>query len=149
MQIDERFFNRVSTFRVEYKSGNDWKTLFEDKNIGIAYEKDFPPVTAQFVRLHTLDGYGIGGPTIWEFSVGTVKNGTAWLNLPCTYGLWETTKPVDIRLVKGDQTIWFFAPFQRGVTLKSFTLKPKGSSAPAYVSKQKDRKPEDTAEDPE
>jgi hypothetical protein len=126
--IDERFFNRVSRFKVEYKDGMEWKPLFEDTNIGIAYAKDFPTVKAQNVRLSTLDGRERGGPTIWEFSVGTVRNGTAWINLPCTYGLWENTKPVDIRLVKGAQTIWFFAPFQRGISLKSFDLRAKKSS---------------------
>jgi hypothetical protein len=35
---------------------------------------------------------------------------------------------VDIRLVKGAQTIWFFAPFQRGVSLKSFDLRAKGTT---------------------
>ena len=130
-QIDERFFNRISKFKVEYKAGTEWKTLFEDTNIGIAYQKDFPTVKAQNVRLSTLDGRERGGPTIWEFSVGTVKNGSAWLSLPCTYGLWETTKPAEIRLVKGAQTIWFFAPFQRGVTLKSFDLRAKGAATTA------------------
>ena len=126
--IDERFFNRIGKFKVEYKAGTEWKPLFEDTNIGIAYEKDFPTVKTQQVRLSTLETRENGGPTIWEFSVGTVKNGTAWLNLPCTYGLWETTKPVDIRLVKGAQTIWFLAPFQRGVSLKSFDLRAKGTT---------------------
>lgn len=131
--IDERFFNRISRFKVEYKAGNEWKTIFEDTNIGILYEKDFPPVKAQNVRLCTLDGRENGGPTIWEFSVGTTKNGSAWLNFPCTYGLWGASKPAEIRLVKGAQTIWFMAPFQRGVTLKSFSLRYKGASATAYA----------------
>ena len=134
--IDERFFNRISRFKVEYKAGNEWKPLFEDTNIGIAYAKDFPTVKAQNVRLSTLDGRERGGPTIWEFSVGTVKDGTAWLNLPCTYGLWENTKPVDIRLVKGAQTIWFLAPFHRGVSLKSFDLRAKGKSQASPVPAQ-------------
>ncbi|MEI6675710.1 MAG: discoidin domain-containing protein [Verrucomicrobiota bacterium] len=129
--IDERFFNRISRFKVEYKAGSEWKPLFEDTNIGLAYTKDFPMVKAQNVRLSTLDGRERGGPTIWEFSVGTVKNGYAWINLPCTYGMWETTKPVEIRLVKGAQTIWFFAPFQRGVSMKSFDLRFKGASQAA------------------
>jgi len=126
--IDERFFNRVSKFKVEYKAGDEWKLLFEDTNMGIAYEKDFPSVTAQYVRLTTLDCRERGGPTIWDFSVGETKNGAAWINLPCTYGLWENTKPADIHLVEGEQTIWFFAPFQRGITLKSFDLKAKQSA---------------------
>lgn len=155
--MDERFFNRVSRFKVEYKAGTEWKPLFEDTNIGIAYSKDFPTVTAQNVRLCTLDGRERGGPTIWEFSVGTVKNGTAWINLPCTYGLWENTKPVDIRLVKGAQTIWFFAPFQRGISLKSFDLRAKGASKTSSGAAQTGPKPalpssqlkNATGEDPE
>jgi hypothetical protein len=126
VMIDERMFNRVSKFQVEYKVGNDWKTIFEGTNIGIDFAKDFPPVTAQNVRLNILDNRQ-GGPTIWEFSVGTVKDGRAWLNFPWTRGLWTTTKPVDIRLVKGTQTIWIFAPYQRGVALKWLELRPKAA----------------------
>ncbi|MEI6809145.1 MAG: PA14 domain-containing protein [bacterium] len=133
--IDERFFNRINTFKVEYKAGLEWKLLFQTNNIGILFERDFPPVTAQNVRLTTLDGRENGGPTIWEFAVGNARNGSAWLSFPCTYGLWGTTKPADIRLVKGAQTIWFMAPFQRGVSLKSFDLKLKGTSQTAYTPK--------------
>jgi len=127
VMIDERMWNRVSKFLVEYKVGNDWKTIFEGTNIGIDFSKDFAPVTAQNVRLHILNNRQ-GGPTIWEFNVGTVKDGRAWINLPCTYGLWQTTTPVDIRLVKGTQTLWIFAPCQRGVSLRWFELRPKGKT---------------------
>ena len=122
--IDERAWNRVSKFRVEYKDGNDWKTIFEGTNIGIDFFKDFSPVTAQNVRLNILDARQ-PAPTIWEFSVGTVQDGRAWIHLPCTHGLWQVTQPVDISLAKGAQTIWIFAPFQRGVTFKWFELKLK------------------------
>lgn len=142
--IDERAWNRVSQFQVEYKVGDQWKKIFDGTNIGIDFAKDFPPVTAQHVRLNIIDNRQ-GGPTIWEFNVGTIKDGRAWLNLPCTYGLWQTTKPVDIRLVKGAQTIWIFAPYQRGVTLKHFDLRRKGGyssgvatqspSAPSWLRK--------------
>ena len=124
VMIDERAWNRVSKFRLECKAGDDWKTIFEGTNIGIDFCKDFDPVTAQHVRLNILDNRH-GGPTIWEFSVGTVQDGHAWINFPCSYGLWQTTKPVDIRLCKGAQTIWIFAPFQRGVSLKWLELKAK------------------------
>jgi len=129
VMIDERTWNRVSKFQVEYKVGNDWKTIFEGTNIGIDFAKDFNRVTAQNVRLHILDNREAGGPTIWEFSVGTVKDGRAWLNLPWTRGLWTTTEPTDIRLVKGTQTIWICAPYQRGVSFKWFELKPKSISS--------------------
>ena len=124
--IDERAYEKVSKFVLEYKVGNDWKTILEGTTIGNSYARDFPPVTAQHVRLSTLDNSGnTGGPTFWEISVGTVQDGHGWMSLPWTAGLWETTKPMDIRLVKGAQTVWFFAPYQRGVGFKSFDLKLK------------------------
>jgi len=126
VMIDERTWNRVSKFQVEYKVGNNWKTIFEGTNIGIGFAKDFNPVTARYVRLHTLDCRQAGGPTIWEFNVGTVNDGSAWIHCPWTRGLWQTTKPVNIRLVKGPRTLWFCAPYQRGISFKWFELKPKG-----------------------
>lgn len=123
VMIDERAYNRVSKFQVDYKTGEAWKTLFDGTNIGIGFSKDFSPVTAQFVRLNILDTRE-AAPTIWEFSVGSVKDGSAWLLPPCTHGLWETTKPVDLSLVKGAQTVWIFAPYQRGVAMRWFELKP-------------------------
>ncbi|HUX17111.1 MAG TPA: discoidin domain-containing protein, partial [Phycisphaerae bacterium] len=125
VMIDERTWNRVSKFLVEYKVGNNWKTIFEGTNIGIGFHKSFSPVTARNVRLRTLDCRDAGGPTIWEFSVGTVNDGDAWINTEWTKGLWQTTKPVNIRLVKGAQTLWFCAPYQRGISFKWFELKPK------------------------
>ena len=126
IMIDERAYEKVSKFVLEYKVGNDWKTILEGTTIGNSYARDFPPVTAQYVRLSTLDNSGnTGGPTFWEISVGTVQDGHGWMSLPWTAGLWETTKPMDIRLVKGAQTVWFFAPYQRGVGFKSFDLKLK------------------------
>jgi len=126
VMIDERAYSKISKFVIEYKAGTEWKTIIEGTTIGSDYVKDFPAVTAQFVRLHMLDSSGTtGGPTIWEFSVGSVQDGHAWLALPWTAGLWQTTPPVDIRLVKGSQMIWFNAPYQRGVAFKSFDLKAK------------------------
>jgi len=126
VMIDERAYEKVSKFRLDYKAGDEWKTILEGTTIGALYAKDFPQVTAQHVRLSTLDCSGAtGGPTFWEFSVGTVQDGHAWIDLPWTAGLWQATKPVDIRLVKGSQMVWIFAPYQRGVAFKSFELKPK------------------------
>jgi len=126
VMIDERAYSKVSKFVLEYKDGSDWKTILEGTTIGADYVKDFPAVTTQYVRLHTLDSSGTtGGPTIWEFSVGSVQDGHAWMELPWTAGLWQVTKPVDIRLVKGSQTIWINAGYQRGVAFKSFDLKAK------------------------
>jgi hypothetical protein len=124
--IDERAYEKVSKFKLEYKDGNDWKQILEGTTIGNSYAKEFPPVTTQFVRLTTLDCSGnTGGPTFWEISVGSVQDGHAWISLPWTAGLWETTKPVEITLQKGPQTIWLFTPYQRAVSLKSFDLKRK------------------------
>lgn len=125
--IDERAWNRVSKFNVLYKAGNEWKPVFEGTTIGIDYHKEFPPVTTQYVRLNIMDA-SVVAPTVWEFSVGTALDGRAWIEVPLTNGLWQMTKPVDINLTKGAATIWFFAPFQRGVSFKSFDLKPKGKA---------------------
>ncbi|MFO1520578.1 MAG: discoidin domain-containing protein [Kiritimatiellia bacterium] len=135
--IDERAWNRVSKFNFQYQSGDDWKTIFEGTDIGIDFARDFDPVTAQRVRLNILDtreqmGFG---PTIWELGVGTVQDGRAWIKVPLTHGLWGVTDPVDLSLAAGEQLVWVFAPFQRGVAVKWFQLKPKpagaSSAAPA------------------
>ncbi|MFP5040571.1 alpha-L-fucosidase [Parasediminibacterium sp. JCM 36343] len=45
----------VQRFRLEYKDGQDWKTVFEDKNIGAGYFKTFKPVIAQQFRINILE----------------------------------------------------------------------------------------------
>ena len=126
VMIDERAYEKVKKFVLEYKVDNEWKTILEGTTIGNSYAADFPEVTAQHVRLSTLDCSGnTGGPTFWEVSVGTVQDGHGWISLPWTAGVWQTTKPIDIRLIKGAQTVWLFTPYQRGVGLKSFDLKIK------------------------
>lgn len=122
--IDERMFNRISKYLVEYQADGEWKTLFEGDNIGIGFAKDFDPVTTSRVRLQTLDCRERGGPTIWEFGVGTVRDGQAFIAIPCENGLWAESEPVTLRLVEGRRKIWFFAPFQRGVAMKSFDISP-------------------------
>jgi hypothetical protein len=128
VMIDERSWDRVSKYVVEYKVGNEWEMLFEGDNLGY-FKKAFPPVTAQHVRLRTLDTRGqTGGPTIWEFSVGDVFDGNGWIEPKWSSelaGRWQTTKPIDIRLAKGAQTIWLCAPYQRGLALRWFELRPK------------------------
>ena len=131
IMIDERAYEKVKKFVLEYKVGSEWKTILEGTTIGNSYAKDFPQVTAQHVRLSTQDCSGnTGGPTFWEVSVGTVQDGHGWMSLPWTAATWQDTKPMDIRLVKGERMIWIFAPYQRGVAMKSFNLKYKGP-APA------------------
>lgn len=131
IMIDERAYEKVSKFRLEYKLGpEDWKQIYEGTTIGNSYSKDFPLVTADHVRLTTLDCSGnVGGPTFWEISVGTVKDGHGWIGLPWTAATWQYTKPLEIRLVKGERMIWINAPYQRGVAMKSFDLKFKGTTA--------------------
>lgn len=47
------------------------------------------------------------------------------LDLPSTWGLWGETKPVDIDLKQGRNTLMFTCePPNRGVSIKSFTLTP-------------------------
>jgi hypothetical protein len=128
MIIDERSWDRVSGFRVDYKDGDEWKLLFEGRDIG-DFKKEFPQVTTQYVRLVLLDGKApAGGPTIWDVSVGEVFDGHGWIEAEWsaeTAGLWQTTKPIEMRLVEGEQTFWICVPGQRGMSLKSFDLKPK------------------------
>lgn len=111
--IEERNLNRVSKFQVDYKVGDEWKKLFEGQTIE-DFKKEFPPVTAQHVRLSTFDTQSAtGGPSIWEFSVGDDFDGSGWISpewMGSKSGLWQTTKPFDIRLTKGDQTIWLCIP---------------------------------------
>ena len=136
VMIDERAWNRITKFNVQYEAAGAWRTLFEGTDIGIDFMKDFEPVTTRRVRLNILDtreqmGFG---PTIWDFSVGAVHDGRAWLRLPLSHGLWAVTDPVEISLVQGDQLLWVFAPFQRSVAVKWFELRPaaaaRGSSPP-------------------
>ncbi|MCE9545494.1 MAG: discoidin domain-containing protein [Planctomycetia bacterium] len=142
IMIDERAYEKVAKFLLEYKDGNEWKKILEGTTIGSSYAKDFPEVTAQHVRLSTLDCSGkTGGPTFWEISVGSVQDGHGWIALPWTAGLWQTTKPMDIRLAKGQQTIWLFTPYQRGVAMKSFDLKLKGREV-SSTSPQSNSRPE-------
>lgn len=147
--IDERCWNRISKYNVAYKNGNDWKILFEGDNIGIDFCKDFDPVTAQYVRLNVFDTRaGMGwGATVWEFSVGEEKDGRAWIPAERTDGLWKVTKPADMRLVKGEQTLWVTAPFQRGVAVQWFELTPKKSGAIVDSVKPEKALQENTVED--
>lgn len=128
MIIDERSWERVSRYRVEYKAGDEWKTLFEGTDLGEC-KKEFQPVTTQHVRLNLLDGKGPqGGPTIWDISVGKVFDSSGWLeaeSAPDRSGCWNSTKPLDMYLVEGTQMLWLCAPPQRGLSMKSFELKLK------------------------
>ena len=58
-------------------------------------------------------------------------NKIATVNIPNPYGLWETTAPVDMKLTRGTQTLRVSTPFERGVALRWFELKPKGPGTSA------------------
>jgi hypothetical protein len=62
---------------------------------------------------------------VLDITSGTTKLAT--VNIPNSYGVWETTAPVDLKLSRGVQTLRVSTPFQRGVTLRWFELKPKGT----------------------
>lgn len=54
-------------------------------------------------------------------------NAVAYVKIPMSHGLWATTEPVEVKLIKGLQKIQISTvPNQRGVALKAFDLKPKG-----------------------
>jgi alpha-L-fucosidase len=65
--IDEREWNRIKKFELQYKTDGDWKTILAGTTIGKDFSKEFKPVTAQNVRLNIPDA--ANGPTIWEFKI--------------------------------------------------------------------------------
>jgi len=58
---------RVRKFELQYRDGDDWKTIISGTSIGPNFIKSFPTVTAQVVRLSILDS--TEGPTIDEFEI--------------------------------------------------------------------------------
>jgi alpha-L-fucosidase len=59
--------SRSKAFELQYKSGDEWKTIIKGDKIGKNFKKSFPAVTAQVVRLNILDA--TDGPTIEEFQL--------------------------------------------------------------------------------
>jgi hypothetical protein len=56
------------------------------------------------------------------------SNVIATVPIPLSYGLWQETKPVELKLEKGQQTLRIQTPtteHKRGIALKSFELKAK------------------------
>jgi hypothetical protein len=136
--IDERALNYVCRHRIEYKVGNEWKTLLEGEYLK-DYVKSFPPVMAQNVRLRTFEAKApTGGPTVRDFSVGDVLDGNGFIVIPWApasekdakggmSGRWQTTKPMEMYLVKGEQNIWVCTQTlegQRSVSMRWFELTP-------------------------
>ena len=58
------YTGRVQQFDVQYRAGDDWKTIFTGTKIGRRLEKKFAAVTAREFRLNILDANE--GPTISE-----------------------------------------------------------------------------------
>ncbi|MCF7675656.1 MAG: discoidin domain-containing protein [Akkermansiaceae bacterium] len=136
--IDERALNYVCRHRIEYQVGGEWKTLMEGEYLK-NYVKSFPPVMAQNVRLRTFEARApTGGPTVRDFSVGDVLDGNGFIEIPWApasekdakggmSGRWQTTKPMEMNLVKGEQDIWVCTQTlegQRSVALRWFELTP-------------------------
>lgn len=137
--IDERALNYVCKHKVEYRVGEEWKTLLEGEFLK-NYVKSFPPVTAQYVRLSSFDTKApTGGPTVRDFSVGNVLDGNGFIEIPWApalekdakggmSGRWQSTKPLDMYLAKGEQVIWVCTQTlaaQRSVAMRWFQLTPK------------------------
>lgn len=67
VMVDERQWNRVREFQLQYKVGNTWKTILNGTTLGWGFTKKFNPVTARHVRLNILKA--TEAPTIWEFRI--------------------------------------------------------------------------------
>ena len=69
VEIRERFSfpcYPIKAFRVEYKSGDDWKTAAQGSTIGIEKTLAFPSVTARYVRLNVLSAIPINDLLVVE-----------------------------------------------------------------------------------
>ena len=68
---EEAYANRIQKFELQYKDGDDWKTILSGTTTPADYVKDFDPVTARIVRLNILEA--TEGPTINEFQLFAPK----------------------------------------------------------------------------
>jgi len=64
--VIEEYSNRVKSFELQYKDGDDWKTFYQGGVINNCLTVNFDPVTAQVVRFLIN---GKGGPSIYEFQL--------------------------------------------------------------------------------
>jgi alpha-L-fucosidase len=55
ISIDEGGGKQVKKFKLEYKVGEEYKTVFEGTDVGVAYMKKFAPVKAQIFKLTFLE----------------------------------------------------------------------------------------------
>ena len=65
--VMELGFHRTQEFVIEYKAGDEWKTLHHGTTIAGRRVYDFPPVNARYVRLNILKASEV--PTIEEFQL--------------------------------------------------------------------------------
>jgi alpha-L-fucosidase len=64
VSISEAYPGRVQKFELQYRDGQDWKTIFTGTTLGEHFQRSFAPVTAREFRLNILDA--TDGPTINE-----------------------------------------------------------------------------------
>lgn len=68
IRIEEAMGQRVRSFEFQYKTGDEWKTLFTGDNIGRWFQKKLEiPITTSAFRLNILDA--IDGPTIADIEI--------------------------------------------------------------------------------
>ncbi|MDB6064352.1 MAG: Alpha-L-fucosidase [Pedosphaera sp.] len=67
VRIAEAYAGRVQKFALEYRDGNEWKTIFTGTTIGEKFDRQFEPVMAREFRLNILDA--TDGPTISEIEL--------------------------------------------------------------------------------
>jgi alpha-L-fucosidase len=60
-------WGRIQRFALQFKDGDQWRTILDGKIIGPHFRREFDAVEARFVRLNILDAGDV--PTIWEFQV--------------------------------------------------------------------------------
>lgn len=67
VHIWESCGERVQRFELQYREGDQWRTILEGTTIGEGYQRQFDPITARQVRLNILEA--TEGPTIWEIQL--------------------------------------------------------------------------------
>ncbi len=72
-------YGRVLAFELQYLREGKWHTFARGGKIGSGLQMEFPPVTAEKVRLNITDAPG--GPSIWEFMLFGPKT-TRATNVP-------------------------------------------------------------------
>ena len=67
IQEAEPYTNRVTRFEIQYRAGDDWKTILTGTHLGGKYAMNFNPVTAREFRLNILEA--TEGPTLSEIEL--------------------------------------------------------------------------------